>query len=463
MTAPSEGPEPQWTLLVCMPTCQAAHAVIVRELRDDGVDIVAHRFVLTPDQALTIVKQYAHLRRRATEPHPCMSTAAGAAAVGQSSQLSVPSELQNPKWPETRSQQPPRRRQHPELQPQGKSPAESGQLLASIMRVVQGHRTQQKAGVSPVPVCGKGSGCACGVVPSSSLSANPVSRGKKKCGSGGSSLPALSSRGISRSTASVAINGTYAAGTASRSTYESSRLDVVSSPSVAASPKLCTPGMDDHMFPSDPQVLQQVVSLLQGGTVLVLLLRAVNAVERLVRLSGPEDPLEARRVAPESWSARYGDTEARMGVYTPSSLANARVAVDAVFGEDCVDKIGCSNPRLPLQEPLAYGVGGASLAIADPPAAPLRFAQILPTLRAAVPSERRISHYTGVQGPTVAAEGFDDAASTKRAATDDGENAVFASKMGPDPSVYQSSAPQYQQRQERLGEIEDPLGSRIVG
>nr|CAJ2467929.1 unnamed protein product [Leishmania braziliensis] len=141
------------------------------------------------------------------------------------------------------------------------------------------------------------------------------------------------------------------------------------------------------MFNADPQVRQKVTSLLQGGTVLVLLLRAVNAVERLVRLTGPEDPLEAQRVAPESWSARYGIDEARMGVYTPGSLADARVAVQAVFGEVYAHPAAHTKSPLSLPNRLAHRAAATSPAVADSPAAPLSFAQILPTLRAGVTME----------------------------------------------------------------------------
>ncbi|CAJ1018600.1 hypothetical protein Q4I32_001689 [Leishmania shawi] len=108
MSTWDERAEPLWTLLVCMPECQAAHARIVRELRDDGVNIVEHRFTLTLDQALIIVQQYAHLRRRATEPFSSTSAPTEAEVVETSLQSPLPSgwsELRHRRWIETSSQQ----------------------------------------------------------------------------------------------------------------------------------------------------------------------------------------------------------------------------------------------------------------------------------------------------------------------------------------------------------------------
>ncbi|CAC9458735.1 hypothetical_protein_-_conserved [Leishmania infantum] len=471
MTTQDEGAEPQWTLLVCMPECQAAHASIVRELRDAGVDVVERRFVLTPDQALTIAQQYAHLRRRAAARQFSTSTAAEAEAVKTSSQPFL-SEARHRLWSETLSQQQPQQGQHPQSQQQAESRAVSGQLLDSIMRLAQGHRAHQQSGPSRVPSPGKGADGACEVAPRPSLSALLSLRGKRTGSDGASSEPTLSSEHTAHTAASAAITDTTAAGTVTPALYQRSLPGALSSSSATASPKLCTPAKDSHMFITDPQVWQQVASLLQGGTVLVLLLRAVNAVERLVRLAGPQDPLEARRVVPESWSARYGVDEARMGVYTPSNLADARVAVEAVFGGAYADETAHGKPRLSLERE-AYEVARASPATEDSPATPLSFAQILPTLRAGVPAAQRISYYTGVQGPTAsaattfatiptaAAEGIDAVAPAEQAATDADGSMMPAVAMGPDPAVCPSATPQYPQRQERLGELDDLLRGHV--
>ncbi|KAG5485028.1 hypothetical protein LSCM1_07108 [Leishmania martiniquensis] len=444
MATPEGEVEPQWTLLVCMPRCQAAHPVIVRELLDHGVDIVARRFTLTPDQALVIVKQYTYLRRRATEPDPSTSVAPAAAPVGAPAQPSSSSELRRTGWPEPPFQQAPVRLPHLKSQQQAKSQAESGQLLANIMRLAQGHRTQQKTGPSPVTICGKGVDCARGAVAPPSFSAALFLHENKEGGSGENSEPTLSSP-------RAAPHSACAAREATPVPYQSGRPHALSSPSATASPKRCTSGADGHTFASDPQALQQVESLLHGGTVLVLLLRAVKAVELLVRLAGPEDPHEAQRVAPGSWSARYGASEAQMGVYTPSSRTDARAAVQAVFGEQCAPRTDHSKSQVHLQERLAHGLGGAFPVIAAPPAAPLSFAQILLALRAGLPTEQRISYYTGVHdsAPLVAstiaststavAEGLDALASVPQASIDSGGNAVSAATMRPDSCMYQST------------------------
>ncbi|KAG5510338.1 hypothetical protein JKF63_07667 [Porcisia hertigi] len=368
-----------------MPECSAAHASIVRELRDDGVDIVERRFTLTLDQALVIVQQYACLQRRPVEPRLSASSSGEGEAVTMPLLSSVKSDPRYCRW-----------RQPQPLQTQVSSQAESGQLLANIMRLAQGHRAPQPPNPSTPPALGKRARQDRGETPSLSHFAAPPLGGKEGDSSRVPSGPGSSSHSIGPATVGVATTSIHITRAVTSSIHHC--RPVALSPSSVGLSQSCSPGEDDNMLTVDPWVRKQVESLLQGGTVLVLLLRAVNAVERLVRLAGPENPLEAQRVAPGSWSARYGVDEMRMGVYTPSSLADASVAVQAVFGNEYTYKTANKNNKLrPAVHP-SNGAAGKSLATGDPPAAPLSFAQILPALRAGVPAVQRLSYYTGVQG-----------------------------------------------------------------
>lgn len=81
-------------------------------------------------------------------------------------------------------------------------------------------------------------------------------------------------------------------------------------------------------------IAEHVRHLAHHGTCLAVLLAAPNAVERLRVIVGPENPSDARRVAPNSIRARLGVDLVRNAVYAAADLAEAAACISTVFGYD---------------------------------------------------------------------------------------------------------------------------------
>ncbi|RNF04609.1 putative nucleoside diphosphate kinase [Trypanosoma rangeli] len=77
---------------------------------------------------------------------------------------------------------------------------------------------------------------------------------------------------------------------------------------------------------------EHVRHLAFGGTCLAVELSRHNAVEKLLEIVGPENPIDARRVAPYSLRARLGTDLVRNAVYAASNLAEASHCISTVFG-----------------------------------------------------------------------------------------------------------------------------------
>ncbi|KAG8341645.1 putative Nucleoside diphosphate kinase [Trypanosoma vivax] len=77
---------------------------------------------------------------------------------------------------------------------------------------------------------------------------------------------------------------------------------------------------------------EHVQHLAYGGTCLAVKLSGQNAVERLMELVGPEDPIDARRAAPNSIRARLGEDLIRNAVHAAANLAEAAECISTIFG-----------------------------------------------------------------------------------------------------------------------------------
>ncbi|EKF26473.1 nucleoside diphosphate kinase, putative [Trypanosoma cruzi marinkellei] len=77
---------------------------------------------------------------------------------------------------------------------------------------------------------------------------------------------------------------------------------------------------------------EHVRHLAFGGTCLAVELSRHNAVEKLLEIVGPENPIDARRAAPHSLRARLGTDLIRNAVSAASNLAEASHCISAVFG-----------------------------------------------------------------------------------------------------------------------------------
>ncbi|CAG9570093.1 hypothetical_protein-conserved [Leishmania major strain Friedlin] len=141
-----------------------------------------------------------------------------------------------------------------------------------------------------------------------------------------------------------------------------------------------------------------------------------------------------------------------MGVYTPSNLADARVAAESVFGEAYAGQAAHRKPRLSWERKAPRGRRGiaghgrrtsdpAELC-ADPPHAARRGAR----------HAAYFPYYTGVQGPTASAA---TTCATIPTAAAEGIDAVAPGERA--AAVCPSATPQYPQRQARLDELDDLL------
>lgn len=117
--------------------------------------------------------------------------------------------------------------------------------------------------------------------------------------------------------------------------------------------------------------------LAHGGTCLVVLLTAPNAVERLKELVGPENPEEARRLKPGSLRARLGTDTVRNGVHAATSLSEASTITGIVFGYapmlcSSVPSLTTVNSESGLPSPSDGNAGGGVGAPFPPPVSALR-------------------------------------------------------------------------------------------
>lgn len=88
---------------------------------------------------------------------------------------------------------------------------------------------------------------------------------------------------------------------------------------------------------NDP-TLTFTIDHMTSGPVLVMELVGDDAIERWNEYLGPDDPLEARRTAPESLRAMYGEDRSKNGFYTAKSENETKKAISLFFGNEHVSK-----------------------------------------------------------------------------------------------------------------------------
>ncbi|XP_073686478.1 dynein axonemal assembly factor 8 [Garra rufa] len=88
---------------------------------------------------------------------------------------------------------------------------------------------------------------------------------------------------------------------------------------------------------------------LRSGPSLALGLLRVNAVQRLLELMGPEDPVEARSIDQTLWRAQYGSDRLRNGIYGSPSYRKAVEDIKLVFPEG----IFCSETSVMRHEQIS--------------------------------------------------------------------------------------------------------------
>lgn len=101
---------------------------------------------------------------------------------------------------------------------------------------------------------------------------------------------------------------------------------------------------------------RHVEHLLYGGTCLALLMRGPHAISCLSALAGPQDPAEAVRRSPKSWTARFGTDMVFNAAYAPATRAETLMAVELIFPGDVLrleyeTSMSMSDDRPPPLQP----------------------------------------------------------------------------------------------------------------
>ena len=458
----SEGP--QRTALLCKPSSQDAHHIIVQELQTSGLVIEQRLLNLTPEQAVGLVMQYPSVKARlASHTTPSRSSHAlltcSTAPAPASAELEEASDKET-EWPEFIKAARRHRWSHTALSPP------DHRLLANIQLLAPGNHNHPATASTP----------AAGVPASQqsvkSANARPRSRGTDMLNS--QPLSGNSSRSTPARGSPI---GTFA--------YRRPQL-CFPTPNVA-SPRLALDTVLDHPALEDPLVRRHVEHLIQDGTDLVLLVCGVDAVERLRQLAGPESVEEARRMAPGSWTARFGRDDVRNAVYAPRTLADAQAVTRALFqlsfNEWTRRATRQKQPALqqPSQDHLAEVNPPTSSSPPPQQQQPLTFAAILPALRSEIGASQRLSYYTGASnspaGPAPAMPVLHDAAQTSvcsssgigQGETSAEANAAQATQATTTSTLAHSatarlpSAASYPERRERLDEFDNLLRQHAVG
>ncbi|CAD2216753.1 hypothetical protein AGDE_12773 [Angomonas deanei] len=103
----------------------------------------------------------------------------------------------------------------------------------------------------------------------------------------------------------------------------------------AASPKNKLTKAKEIVFDGptvSPLEQEHLNELLNSGTCLAVIVSAFNAIEKLLDLAGPEDPTDARRIAPYSIRAVCGTDLVHNAVHVATNMADANACAQAVFG-----------------------------------------------------------------------------------------------------------------------------------
>lgn len=130
-------------------------------------------------------------------------------------------------------------------------------------------------------------------------------------------------------------------------------------------------------------LIEHVHHLTCEGTCLAVVLVARGAVNRLLEIIGPEDPVEAKQVAPCSIRARFGTDLVRNAVHAATSKEEAEAYCQIVFGH-------------PLRSPRSAWLTPENGAHTEEVATvPLALADVLPEILSTSP-EDRLSYYTGL-------------------------------------------------------------------
>ncbi|KPA76056.1 unspecified product [Leptomonas pyrrhocoris] len=455
--------EGQQTVLLCKPSCQHAHNIIVQELQAGGLVVDRRLFNISPEQVIAVVLQYPAVKGRVTE-HLSAKPSTAASAVGATGAVTAVTEESSDKAADLTDtiEVAQRHRLRRYLAPR-QAELPDRRLLSRIQELAQGNRAHPAAAPAAAATANAAGGSTAAFLPAQkrlSSSQHSGSSAEDRRRSARSAAEPLQHLGNNRSGASHNARATTLA-------YQRSQLSFTAVDTTLAGLALDTvldhPALEFHL------VRQHVEHLIQDGTVLVLLVRGVDAVERLSQLCGPDNVEEARRVAPNSWTARFGRDEVRNAVYAPRTLADAQPVFNVLFGFSPNARTGLAGSGMKQQQQQQHIVSNSTFALSDvaaPP--PLTFAALLPALRSQVDAQRRLSYYTGVPNvgtpPMSATSDAAQVSMTSSMGTRQGDvSSTSTSAAHPTAMTRLSWATPYPERRERLDELDDLLQQRTVG
>jgi nucleoside diphosphate kinase len=452
----------QRTVLLCKPSSQNVHHIIVKELQSSGLFIERRLLNVTPEQALALVLRYPSLHGRVTTDHSAgktnpLSAADVDGAVEKAAEL--------PEYIKLAQRQRQRQQRGARQQRTGQP---DHRLLASIQQLAQENWTHPATAAATAVT---GAAAAQRRLSTSRRSNGVYDEWQRGCG-----VDTLPSQRLYSTFSSSTRN------TVPRNTHPLPLAYRHAQPSFptadAASRGLALDTVLDHPALEDEVVRQHVEHLIHDGTNLALLVRGPDAVERVAQLCGPESIDEARRTAPQSWTARFGVDAVRNAVYAPATLTDAQLAANMLF------QLRHANRHMRSMK-LQQQQQSSHTSLPEGPTEtggqhPITFAAILPALRAQVDAQHRLSYFTGVPSaitapPTLAMGDAAQLSTTSPVGAAQGEASLevmvqattTATTTGVIPShasaVHCVPATPYPERRERLDELDNLLRQRTVG
>ncbi|KPI86953.1 hypothetical protein ABL78_3999 [Leptomonas seymouri] len=453
--------EDQQTVLLCKPSCQHAHHIIIQELQDSGLTVDRRLFNITPEQAIDVVLQYPTVKVRVADRLSAKPNTAGSADVTSAGGVVA---ADTEEYADRATEMPEfikATRRHCERHrvSQLRTTEPDHRLLSQVLQLTQRNRTHPAANNAT----GGGGGGGGGAAMQKRLSISQHS-GDSTEGLPGPYGPTFSPSNRLCNHHSVSSRSTRATTLA----YQCSQLSFPAadgaSPVLALSTTLDHPALEVHL------VRQHVNHLTQDGTTLVLLVRGVDAVKRVAQLCGPESMEEAHRLAPHSWIARFGLDEVHDAVFAPRTVADAQSVISTLFPSMSDGQTGkaAANMKQPVHASAVANPPSASGEVEPPPR--LTFTAIMPALRSQVDPQRCLSYYTGVTSvstaPAPAACNATQVSTLSAAGAGQGEapedaNVALAAQTA--AAARASLATSYPKRRERLDELDRLLRQRAIG